>query len=235
MLTDDARPAGIMSVPLSIPSLSASLCDTDMLPNSPDDAGVRLPQQDRARIDKLVDPDVRRRRLASAASVYRMFGDLLGTRPEAVSLAHSDQGAPYLSSMPGAGISISRSENWTATAYAQSGRVGIDIERDRVMEWRPMLSTICAPDEAAAFLAAAGQDGGLARRAFFRLWTAKEAVLKATQQGFGFGPRTIRLPISTLATDSSWRGTITIDDSAFALEILSMGELVVAVAWTPAP
>jgi 4'-phosphopantetheinyl transferase len=81
----------------------------------------------------------------------------------------------------GLGFSMSRSANVTAYAFAQGGRVGVDIE-----ECREFPDMTCVVDghftahERALFDSAHGDDR---TRLFFRVWTRKEAVLKAAGTG----------------------------------------------------
>ncbi|HEX3989450.1 MAG TPA: 4'-phosphopantetheinyl transferase superfamily protein, partial [Verrucomicrobiae bacterium] len=59
--------------------------------------------------------------------------------------------------------------------------VGIDVERERDLDgFEQLVKTICSPRQAAEFMALrSGDQTG----AFYRLWTRKEAWLKATGNG----------------------------------------------------
>lgn len=85
-------------------------------------------------------------------------------------------------------VSLSHGAGWVAAVLHVGGRVGVDVEGVRQVP--PSLSRRClAPPElswldAAADLTARGDR-------FLRLWTAKEAYLKATGTGLSRDPRTV--------------------------------------------
>ncbi|HEV2676097.1 MAG TPA: 4'-phosphopantetheinyl transferase superfamily protein [Aliidongia sp.] len=97
-------------------------------------------------------------------------------------ILRADDGAPYLEmgrpGLPAPFISLSHSGDLVACAIG-SAAVGIDVERIRPD--RPVTAlagTAFGPLETAA-VEAAGSDG------FYRIWTLREALAKATGAGFG--------------------------------------------------
>ncbi len=86
-------------------------------------------------------------------------------------------------------VSLSHGGGWIAVAATGDGRLGIDVEAPRAVS--PSLARRClAPAELAWLGQAAGPDRG-AR--FLRLWTAKEAYLKAIGLGLTRDPRDVRI------------------------------------------
>jgi len=79
------------------------------------------------------------------------------------------------------GISISRSQGFGLVAIAEDAEIGCDIEQIRpIAEWRVIGERYLAQSECAWLL----QDCGADRDArFMRLWTLKEAYLKAVGVG----------------------------------------------------
>lgn len=73
-------------------------------------------------------------------------------------------------------ISISYSEANVAIAISNGSRVGIDIDRIRIVRNKPqILQNICSPSE----LEAINQDDELTDKTFLWVWTRKEAFAKA--------------------------------------------------------
>jgi 4'-phosphopantetheinyl transferase len=119
-------------------------------------------------------------RLAAAAHTERAPERILVTR----TCAHCTMphGRPVLPQDP-LEASVSHSGDLVVVALSSGGAVGVDIEHiTSRLAYRAMLSTVCVPAEAIAV-----------RRLddFFRYWTRKEAVLKATGVGLREGMRRV--------------------------------------------
>lgn len=87
--------------------------------------------------------------------------------------------------------SWSRSRGWLAFASADVPALGVDLEIMRPLDFAAMLPVICEAFERETLSRAARLESP---EAFFRIWTAKEAVMKAMREGFRAGVRTVRLP-----------------------------------------
>ncbi len=113
--------------------------------------------------------------------LLRQLGDLHG-----VSVSRAASGRP-VADLP-VDVSVSHGGGWIGAVAHVNGRVGVDVEGVRRIP-PPLASRCLAPPElswldAAADLATRGDR-------FLRLWTAKEAYLKATGTGLGQDPRTV--------------------------------------------
>lgn len=161
--------------------------------------GTPLSPEDAVRVSRMKAPDRRQELDRSLRAVQRVLSDWLDRPTADCMIARDSKGAPSLPSMPGTRISLSRTEGWTAVALSPSGAIGIDVERIRPLEWQPMLSMVCAPEEARLLL---GLDHGVLD-AFYRLWTAKEAAMKASGEGFRMGAPKLRLPDAFLTGNAS--------------------------------
>jgi 4'-phosphopantetheinyl transferase len=154
-------------------------------------ANATLTDQDTLRIEKLKTEQLREEVRASLRLRRLMIAELTGVSLRSVKLGHAESGAPILVLPRGWSMSVSQKDDLTAIALAPApAAIGIDIERIRPIDWRPMLTMLCADEERGAFLAMHPElDTGL--RAFLRLWTVKEAIMKATGEGFRSGPKKI--------------------------------------------
>lgn len=112
-----------------------------------------------------------------------------------VVLQKPDAGAPFLLGHPEVSVSISRSVDVSMVGLSVAGQVGVDVERVRSIAYEPILDMI-ATDAEAAYVSEADQE-----LRFFRLWTIKEAVLKAMGVGLAGGARNISVPDAVCGED----------------------------------
>lgn len=130
-------------------------------------------------------PSARRDRLDRL--LRAVLARYVGGEPSALRLARESKGRPYLAD-GGPDFNLSDTDGGTVVAVAREGRLGVDLERmDRAMPHRRLARRYYAPREIAILEAMSDDD---ARRAFLRLWTAKESSCKSTGTGIhGLLPR----------------------------------------------
>jgi 4'-phosphopantetheinyl transferase len=151
------------------------LVDLDADEGAPD--GSPLPDavlQRAARFARDVD---RRRYLAS----HRALRRLLGTHAFDIAGGH---GKPALAHGPH--FNLSRRDGWAAVASSRSHEVGVDVETlRRIDDARELAALHFSPREREAV----AHDGNKpASRAFLRVWTRKEACMKAVGLGLALPP-----------------------------------------------
>lgn len=151
----------------------------------PEDWNVLAPDE-RARAERLRRPSARAQFVATRAALRRILGGRIGLEPPRVEFRIRPGGKPELA---GAGaesgwrFNVSHTDGLYLIAMARGFEVGIDVERG----WTP------GPGELAALV---GRHFSTAERAqwesavesdsmsaFLRIWTRKEAVLKASGVG----------------------------------------------------
>ena len=110
---------------------------------------------------------------------------LLGLTPDALVFGREARGRPFLQHPQAPGFNLSDTPGGSLLAIAARGRPGVDIERlDRALPVERLARRWFSAEERAALQALPAE---LARAAFLRLWTAKEASCKATGTGiFGY-------------------------------------------------
>ena len=96
-----------------------------------------------------------------------------------------DHGKPYLltptGEPAGARFSISYSDQLIALAFCDGKRIGVDVEKfDPHLDWQEIANHVFSPAELRS-IAGLNNDNS-ARRAFYKIWTRKEAVAKASGQ-----------------------------------------------------
>ncbi len=140
-----------------------------------------------------------RRRVATRRAVAAR----LGVAPARVVIGHAKTGAPLvLAPECGLKISVSGRENFFALAMAKTP-VGVDIEPLRGAFEPPW--SLFHPRERAAL---EGLAGAARHEAFLRLWTAKEAYLKALGVGFARTPASFAIDLDFSIRDDAARAAI---------------------------
>ncbi|WP_102225042.1 4'-phosphopantetheinyl transferase family protein [Acidimangrovimonas sediminis] len=136
---------------------------------------------------------------AARAGLRRVLAGYLGSDPAALTFHYGPQGKPSLPGGPA--FNLSHAGGWAALAVCDADLpLGLDIEAHRAVE-PEVAERFFAPAEAAALR---GLRGPARETAFFRLWTRKEALVKAVGQG-------LSLPLDSFA--------VTVDAAARLLRL----------------
>ena len=94
-------------------------------------------------------------------------------------------GKPFLADAGPLDFNLSHGGDWVAVALSSSGRIGVDVEADRPERfWEEIAASFLAPGEAAGAVG------------FLRIWTAKEAALKAQGAGFAIAPDSFAVTVA---------------------------------------
>ncbi len=153
-----------------------------------------LSDDEKARQQRFVSADLRRRFLAAHAGLRLALGRHLGLDPRALSFEANEFGKPRLKgSWPG-DFNLSHSGDRAVLAVSDDSKVGIDLERIRPIEHLDLAKRYFHPNEVAAI--EAPRDPEAQRRAFFLIWTLKEAVVKAIGVGLSIPLDTFEVSIA---------------------------------------
>jgi 4'-phosphopantetheinyl transferase len=146
-----------------------------------DDTEALLADGERARQRSFVSPELQRRFLAARAGLRTLLGRHLDLDPRRLSFATNEFGKPRLAGNEQVHFNLSHCEERAVLAIGDAGEVGIDLERERPIEHVDLAKRYFHPNEVAAITAS--RDEAEQRRAFFLVWTLKEAVVKALGTG----------------------------------------------------
>lgn len=138
-----------------------------------------LNDEERERAERFTRPVHRRRYRVGRAVLRRTLASWTGVRPAAVAFEYGPNGKPAMRGGPA--FNVSHSEGTLLIGVADEGRLGVDVEVLRPVDDRLALAAAnFARDEFGALrsLPAAEQSA-----AFLRIWTRKEAFIKAVGDG----------------------------------------------------
>lgn len=142
-----------------------------------------LSADERTRAGKFRFQPDRDRFTATRGCLRLLLGHYLGVSPEAVQFCYGPQGKPALQFPSAAALSfnVSHSRDWALIAIGQGQPVGIDLEHIQPdFAWQAVGGLVLSPREQ-AILSALPPD--VQSAVFFKVWTGKEAYVKATGEG----------------------------------------------------
>lgn len=157
-----------------------------------DDAAVAsarllLDDAERTRADRFVQDQHRRRYTLAHGHVRRLIGARLGIGPAAVAFVTGAAGKPEIApalNPHGLRFNLTHSHDLALVAMAWGHTVGVDVEYIRPMDDIARLAADhFSPAETAAL---ADVPEAERQRAFFSVWTRKEAFVKALGAGLGY-------------------------------------------------
>jgi 4'-phosphopantetheinyl transferase len=162
-------------------------------PSSPVSAQMRadwLSPEELSRAASLRNPEDRERTARARAFLRAVLAAHVGVGPAELRLSVTPRGKPFLAGQ-GPYFNASYARDLAVAVLSDSRAVGVDIEESRRLPpdgtaFAELVQASCRPEESEAILRAADP-----RRAFLRLWTAKEARMKLTGEGLSLAPRDI--------------------------------------------
>ncbi|WP_198263492.1 4'-phosphopantetheinyl transferase family protein [sulfur-oxidizing endosymbiont of Gigantopelta aegis] len=137
----------------------------------------------------------RNRFISSHGFMRTVLANYLHIRPQQIEYKKGDQGKPSLAN-PEAGLiefNLSHTEDLAILAISKASAVGIDIEHnDRKTDWQGICKRFFTVSEQDALSVLPEEAQG---RAFFDLWTRKEAYMKVLGTGLSLSPTEFTLSV----------------------------------------
>lgn len=129
--------------------------------------------------------------MACRTHLRSILGEAIRRPPDEVPLSLSEYGKPFLAPpFQSLHFNLSHSSDLAVIALTLDGPVGIDLEAlERATDLQECETTFCHPDE---ILALPAENEHRAWQ-LLRIWTAKEAVLKAMGTGLSHPPESTRI------------------------------------------
>ena len=158
-------------------------------------AFVWLDEGEQGRWQRLLAGGPRRRFTLCRAALRAILCEQLGCENERLAFDISDHGKPFalVDGVPTTiSFNVSHSGAYGLIAYAPAGRLGVDIEERTDRRDIDLLSeAVFGPAERVELALTSGY---AKTHLFFRLWTIKEALMKAHGAGFQLDPSSFEAP-----------------------------------------
>jgi 4'-phosphopantetheinyl transferase len=195
-------------------------------------AQALLSDDEAARQRSFVSPELRRRFGAARAGLRTLLGRHLDRDPGSLAFATNEFGKPRLAGDGQIHFNLSHCEEQAVLAISDA-ELGIDLERERPIEHVDLAKRYFHPHEVTAITAP--RDETEQRRAFFLVWTLKEAVVKALGTGLSTPLDTFEVAIGTStprlafapegAPQTWWLHAAMADGYCWALAVPGIGEV----------
>ena len=185
---------------------NAEVYHVALTPNASREAACAgwLDRSEAARAARFLYPGPRRRYVLLRASIRALLCDRLSCANGDLSFASAEHGKPYavVGGTP-ADIQFNLSDSGAhgLIAIARAGRIGIDVEeRSDARDIDGLAATVFGREEQAHVTAARGRERV---RRFYRLWTVKEALLKALGTGLYLDVSSFQVPDALLRGEAA--------------------------------
>ena len=156
-----------------------------------------LDEDERARWSRFVHPGARRRFGLCRAALRIILGERLGCDSRELSFGYTRRDKPFVlvNGSPAPVIfNVSHSGSHGLIAVAPKGRIGVDVEeRAPRRDFHILIEAAFGRNEQAALNNASGEDR---THLFYKLWTIKEALIKALGAGLSYDPADFEAPPS---------------------------------------
>lgn len=132
---------------------------------------------------------------AARVGLRCLLASLLNIAPANLRLKATDHGKLYLPNHPSLSFNVTHSGQMVLYAFSAEGQLGIDIENTQrdveVLELAERFFSVPEFDELSLL------QGAALKSAFFRVWTRKEAFIKAEGTGLSFPLQDFIVPIGS--------------------------------------
>ena len=170
-----------------VPFAALWLCPLAELPSAQRLAWLSTDEQ--ARAASFAFERDRRRFLAARCALRECLSAGTGVAPGSLQIVAEVFAKPYLADLPDCHFNLSRREEWALVGIGDAGEIGVDIEMRHVVDDVVALARAhFSASEFGEFLTLAP---GARDLAFLRVWTRKEACLKAVGTGLSIEPASL--------------------------------------------
>jgi 4'-phosphopantetheinyl transferase len=177
----------VTGLPLDSTKVHVWIASLDAMGASLPDLCAELVPDERTRADRFRTPQLRRRFIVARVLLRRLLTAYAPAHSSALRIGTGSHGKPCLLDAPDLRFNVSHAQDTAMYAIASGGEVGIDIEATRRdIDITGVARQAFSPRER-AMLAALAPDAR--REAFFRIWTRKEAYVKARGEGLSYPTR----------------------------------------------
>jgi 4'-phosphopantetheinyl transferase len=144
-----------------------------------------LDEADQTQAHKFKNALLHKRYVESHGRLRNLLAKTLNQPPEKIRISKAEHGKPYLADYPELAFNLSHTADRLIIATGWNCRLGVDIEIDKQRINLSELVDKCFAEEEAGYWIQLPETQK--NREFYRIWTRKEAFVKATGHGIALG------------------------------------------------
>jgi 4'-phosphopantetheinyl transferase len=182
-------------LPAPVGSVRVIWLDLDLPIDVIDDLRSLLIPEERRRLAGLASPLQQLRATVRIARCRQVIAEICGVKAGDVVLGSDSQGRPIIVSPRGGSLEFSTSHctDISVIAISQGKRVGVDVDAlSEIPDAPRFISWVASESEVEKIFELPHAEQQIA---MLRLWTRKEAYLKATGEGIGGGIKHLEVPL----------------------------------------
>ena len=161
------------------------------IPHNESELNFMLNQDEHARADRFINPEHGRNFRKVRGLLRHLLTQYVDVAPQILEFNYTEYGKPFLKGGADLQFNLSHSRDMVAYAFSLDHELGVDIEYMRPQkDLDGMIRYVCSEKEQVELKAMKEEE---VMDAFYRLWTRKEAFIKACGRGLGMGLRSIHV------------------------------------------
>ncbi|HEY5705993.1 MAG TPA: 4'-phosphopantetheinyl transferase superfamily protein [Terrimicrobiaceae bacterium] len=155
-----------------------------------------LSRDELERMERFCLPVLRRRFAVARGALRMIVARYVGGDPADVEFSYEQHGKPYVKD-PRSNLqfNLSHSDDLMVIAVCMDQPIGVDIEREDHRFHLMDVAALCFCESEKEQVALEGKSS---LQAFFQIWTAKEAIMKATSLGMSLEPSRVEVGLNPL-------------------------------------
>jgi len=151
-----------------------------------------MDEADTGQIKKLKFENLRKRAIITKGLLRLLIGKYLNLNPGELVFSYNEFGKPFIpDDKSGLQFNISHSDDMAVFAFSNLTEIGVDIEKVKVIEDMEGVMNLCFTEYEKNWFRAINDEPRV--ETFYKMWTIKEAFIKAIGRGFSFDPKDIEL------------------------------------------
>lgn len=152
---------------------------------------AKLNKDELERADRFINPEHGRNFRRIRGLLRDLIGRYLQVAPADIEFVYAEHGKPSIKDETDLHFNLSHSQEMAVFAFSLRRELGVDIEHMRVkMDLPGLIRHVASIGEQTELKGLPEFDQ---QEAFYRLWTRKEAFIKAVGRGLGMGLRSIHI------------------------------------------
>ena len=157
-----------------------------------------LSQQEKNQVDKYKIKELRYRYILSKGILRQLLADYLVCEYQEIEFEYNDFGKPGIATSSNADdirFNLSHSGNLAVFSFVKNKNIGIDVEQVQEIQDMDGVVNLCfSESEKEWFYRISPAEK---KEIFYKIWTTKEAYIKAIGKGFSFSPNRINLELNS--------------------------------------